>query len=218
MVNYVKVTNFLFQNKIFPELNSKKHTPSPTIWFLRNCGIEFRKSGIGQFCSKWLLRMIAQIVVFFRAKLMRKERKILRFVPQKLRKSFANRNPKRRRKIFFWYTTWHLTIIRNYRRFSSRLWIPMQIGTPAKNNIIFDYFLCRCYSWRVCGGTMISWLKTWKGLWRTRLISIQRTSLSWTENMETKLKKEKQMLRKSLRLYIIVKGTVNVIPSMACMI
>ena len=36
--------------------------------------------------------------------------------------------------------------------------------------------------------------------------------------METKLKKEKQMLRKSLRLYIIVKGTVNLIPSMACMI
>ena len=30
---------------------------------------------------------------FFRAKLMRKERKILRFVPQKLRKSFANGNP-----------------------------------------------------------------------------------------------------------------------------
>jgi len=61
------------------ELNSKKHTPSPTVWFLRNCGIaqnsscriaqnklEFRKSGIGQFCAKWLLRMIAQIVVFSR--------------------------------------------------------------------------------------------------------------------------------------------------------
>jgi len=37
--------------------------------------------------------MIAQIVVFFRAKLMRKERKVLRFVPQKLRKSFANGKP-----------------------------------------------------------------------------------------------------------------------------
>ena len=33
--------------------------------------------------------------LFFRAKLMRKERKILRFVPQKLRKSFANGNPNR---------------------------------------------------------------------------------------------------------------------------
>ena len=30
---------------------------------------------------------------FFRTKLMRKERKILHFVPQKLRKSFANGNP-----------------------------------------------------------------------------------------------------------------------------
>ena len=63
----VKVTKRkTFQNKIFPELNSKKHTPSPTVWFLRNCAkLEFRKSGIGQFCAKWLLRMIAQIVVFF---------------------------------------------------------------------------------------------------------------------------------------------------------
>ena len=60
---------------------------------LRNCAkLEFRKSGIGQFCTKGHLRMIAQIV-FFRAKLKRKERKILRFVPQKLRKSFANGNP-----------------------------------------------------------------------------------------------------------------------------
>ena len=40
MVNYVKVTNRkTFQNKIFPELNSQKHTPSPIIWFLWNCGI-----------------------------------------------------------------------------------------------------------------------------------------------------------------------------------
>ena len=37
--------------------------------------------------------MIAQIAVFFRAKLMRNKRQILRFVPQKLRKSFANGNP-----------------------------------------------------------------------------------------------------------------------------
>ena len=34
-------------------------------------------------------------LLFFRAKLMRLERKILRFVPQKLRKSFANGNPRR---------------------------------------------------------------------------------------------------------------------------
>ena len=86
------------------ELNSKKHTPSPTVWFLRNCGIAQKSScGIAQnlsfakaekgnfarndFCE-WLRKLL-----FFRAKLMRKERKILRFVPQKLRKSFANGNP-----------------------------------------------------------------------------------------------------------------------------
>ena len=107
MVNYVKKTNYrkTFQNKIFPELNSKKHTPSPTVWVLRNCGIAQNSScGIAQtlslakaekgnfarndFCG-WLRKLL-----FFRAKLMRKERKILRFVPQKLRKSFANGNPK----------------------------------------------------------------------------------------------------------------------------
>ena len=33
---------------------------------VRNCAkLEFRKSGIVQFCAKWHLRMIAQIVVFF---------------------------------------------------------------------------------------------------------------------------------------------------------
>ena len=72
LVNYVKVTNYrkTFKNKIFPELNSKKHTPSPTVLVLRNCGIaqnlSFAKAVKGQFCAKWLLRMIAQIVVFSR--------------------------------------------------------------------------------------------------------------------------------------------------------
>ena len=54
MVNYVKVTNYrkTFQNKIFPELNSKKHTPSPTVWVLRNCGIAENSScGIAQNLS-----------------------------------------------------------------------------------------------------------------------------------------------------------------------
>ena len=100
MVNYVKVTNRkTFQNKILPELNSKKHThchQSFEFTKLWNCAkLEFCKSGIGQFCAKWLLRMIAQIVVFFRAKLTRKER--MRFVPQKLRNSFANGNPNEER-------------------------------------------------------------------------------------------------------------------------
>ena len=106
MVNYVKVTTYrkTFQNKIFPELNSKKHTPSSTVWVLRNCGItqnsscgiaqnlSFAKAEKGNFARsdfcEWLRKLL-----FFRAKLMRKERKILRFVPQKLRKSFANGNP-----------------------------------------------------------------------------------------------------------------------------
>ena len=100
LVNYVKVTNRkTFQNKILPELNSKKHTPSPTAWVLRNCGIAQNSScGIAQnlsflkakkgnftrndFCV-WLRKLL----------LMRKERKRVRFVPQKLRKSFANGNP-----------------------------------------------------------------------------------------------------------------------------
>ena len=68
MVNYVKVTNRkTFQSKIFPELNSKKHTVTNRLIFtkLRNCAkLEFRKSGIGQFCAKLLLQMIAKIVVF----------------------------------------------------------------------------------------------------------------------------------------------------------
>ena len=107
MVNYVKVTKYrkTFQNKILPELNYKKHTPSPTVWFLRNCGIaqnsscriaqnlSFAKTELGNFARNdfcgWLRKLL-----FFRAKIMRKERKILRFVPQKLHKSFANGNPK----------------------------------------------------------------------------------------------------------------------------
>ena len=53
LVNYVKVTNRnTFQNKIFPELNSKKHAPSPTVWFLRNWGIAQNSScGIVQNLS-----------------------------------------------------------------------------------------------------------------------------------------------------------------------
>ena len=46
--------------------------------------------------------MIAQIVVFFSRKTdARIERKILRFVPQKLRKSFANGNPISKKKQFY---------------------------------------------------------------------------------------------------------------------
>ena len=91
LVNYVKVTNRkTFQYKIFPELNSKKHTPSPTVWFLRNCTkLEFRKSGIGQFCAKWLLRMIAQIVVFFSRKTDSQKKKNFAFRSAKIAKKFC---------------------------------------------------------------------------------------------------------------------------------
>ena len=53
-----------FQNWIL----RNTHTVTNRLIFtkLRNCAkLEFRKSGTGQFCAKWLLRMIAQIVVFF---------------------------------------------------------------------------------------------------------------------------------------------------------
>ena len=57
MANYVKVTNRkTFQNKIFPELNSKKHTPSPTVWFLRNCVAELRKNWVLQKRNRAILR------------------------------------------------------------------------------------------------------------------------------------------------------------------
>ena len=102
---------FLVQNlPALEELNSKKHTPSPIVWFLRNCGIaqniscrimqnlSFAKTVKGNlawndFCE-WLRKLL-----FFRAKLMCKERKILRFVQQKLRNSFENGNPKTYRQI-----------------------------------------------------------------------------------------------------------------------
>ena len=46
--------------------NSKKYTHM-IITKLRNCAkLELQKSGIGQFCAKCLLRMIAQIAVFSR--------------------------------------------------------------------------------------------------------------------------------------------------------
>ena len=93
MTNYRKT----FQNKIFPELNSKKHTHCHQPFdFLRNCGIaqnlSFAKAELGNFVRNDICEWLRKLLFFFRAKLMRKERKILRFVPQKLRKSFANGN------------------------------------------------------------------------------------------------------------------------------
>ena len=52
---------------------------------LRNCAkLEFRKSGIRQFFAKMTFANDCANCCFFRAKLMCKERTILRFVPQKL--------------------------------------------------------------------------------------------------------------------------------------
>ena len=74
MVNYVKVTNYrkTFQNKIFPKLNSKKHTPSPTVWVLRNCGIaqnlSFAKAEKGNFARNDFYEWLRKLLFFFRAK------------------------------------------------------------------------------------------------------------------------------------------------------
>ena len=71
MVNYVKVTNYrkTFQNKIFPELNSKKHTPLPTFWVLRNCGIaqnlSFAKAEKGNFARNDFCEWLRKLLFFF---------------------------------------------------------------------------------------------------------------------------------------------------------
>ena len=104
LVNYVKVTNRkTFQNKILPEFNSKKQKPFDfyKIAELRKTLVaelcktlvaELRKTWVSQKQNRAILHEMTFAndcanCCFFRAKLMRKERKILRFVPQKLRKS-----------------------------------------------------------------------------------------------------------------------------------
>ena len=98
MVNYEKVANYRkkFQSKTFPELNSKKHTVTNCLIFtkLRNCAkLEFRKSGIGQFCAKWLLQMIAQIVVFFSRKTDAQRKKNFAFWYAKIAQKFCEWKP-----------------------------------------------------------------------------------------------------------------------------
>ena len=96
MVNYVKVTiRKTFQNKIFPKLNSKKHTK---LWIcakllLRNWAkLEFRKRGIGQFWAKWLLWMIGQIVVFS-CKTYAQRKKNIAFRTTKIAQKFCEWKP-----------------------------------------------------------------------------------------------------------------------------
>ena len=66
MVNYVKGTNRkTFQTR----LNSKKHTPSPTVWFLRNCGIaqnfSFAKAELGNFARNDFCEWLRKLLFFF---------------------------------------------------------------------------------------------------------------------------------------------------------
>ena len=98
MVNYVKVTNRkTFQNKISPELNSTKHTPSLTVWFLRNCGIaDLRKALVAELRKIWVSQKRNRAILlemtfandcanccFFSRK-----------TDAQIKKNFANGNPK----------------------------------------------------------------------------------------------------------------------------
>ena len=59
------------------EINSKKHTPSPTIWFLRNCGIaqnsscriaqnlSFAKAEWGKFARNDFCEWLRKLLFFF---------------------------------------------------------------------------------------------------------------------------------------------------------
>ena len=51
------------------ELNSKKHTPSPIVWFLRNCGIEqnlsFAKTVKGNFARNDFCEWLRKLLFFF---------------------------------------------------------------------------------------------------------------------------------------------------------
>jgi len=72
--------------------------------------------------------MIAQIVVFSR-----KERKILGFVPQKLRKSFANGNP--RQKVILIYN--HFT--GNLREFWYHSYVKFLISRKVVDTILSSF-------------------------------------------------------------------------------
>ena len=81
--------------------NTHHHQPFDfyKIWELpKTLVAELRKTWVSQKQNRAILRKMTFAndcanCCFFRAKLMRNKRKILRFVPQKLRKSFANVNP-----------------------------------------------------------------------------------------------------------------------------
>ena len=97
----VKVTNSkTFQNQIFPEFRYRQKTFQfqEIHTYDYNEIAELRKTRVAKKRNRAVLREMTFAndcanCFFFGAKLMRNERKILRFVPQKLRKSFANGKP-----------------------------------------------------------------------------------------------------------------------------
>ena len=138
LYNYVKVTNRkTFQNKIFPELNSKKKnnvTNHLIFTKFRNFAKLYvgNKTWVSQKRNRPILREMTFAnyyanCCFFRAKLMRKERKILR-------KSFANGNPNFYRShswkqsIFNGYSkdvSWTLLIWKRLKRYGWELNMPL---------------------------------------------------------------------------------------------
>ena len=84
------------QNKIFPELNSKKHTPSPTVLFLGNCGM--RKTWVSQKRNRAILHEMtfandcANFCIILQNWGAKKEKNFA-FRSKKIAQSFAIGNP-----------------------------------------------------------------------------------------------------------------------------
>ena len=86
------------------ELNSRKHTPSPTVWFLRNCGIaqnsscriaqnlSFAKTEKGNFARNDFCEWLRKLLFFFSRKTDAQRKKNFAF---RSANSFANGNPTR---------------------------------------------------------------------------------------------------------------------------
>ena len=73
-----------------------------------NCAkLESRKSGIGQFCAKWLLRIIAQIAVFSR-KTDAQRKKNFAFLSAKIAQKFCEWKPYAGHSLY--RVTWHFQL------------------------------------------------------------------------------------------------------------
>ena len=113
---------------------------------LRNCArLEFRKSGIGQFCAKWLLRMIAQIVVFS-GKTDAQRKKHFAFRSAKIAQKFCEWKP------YFWSGTSTLVLKVTLSIISSDLQFPCKdcnAGlTLVPLNTLSDQALIRNQLWK----------------------------------------------------------------------